>query len=191
MVDTDQAPGRDFLKLASVREAGTLREHCRQRGIDLPVDDAYLPGGPMDAPLATAAGESPNRWAILPMEGWDGTPEGLPTDLTRRRWRHFGASGAGLIWGGEAVAVRHDGRANPNQLVLNDRTARELEVLRQELLSAHREAMGEGSPPVVGLQLTHSGRWSRPNPGTVDRLPPSHPRPSQRGWPATPPDDRR
>ena len=165
MVDTDQAPGRDFLKLASVREAGTLREHCRQRGIDLPVDDAYLPGGPMDAPLATAAGESPNRWAILPMEGWDGTLEGLPTDLTRRRWRHFGASGAGLIWGGEAVAVRHDGRANPNQLVLNDRTARELEVLRQELLSAHREAMGERSRPVVGLQLTHSGRWSRPNPG--------------------------
>ena len=59
-----------------------------------------------------------NRFAILPMEGWDGSTDGRPSDLTRRRWRHFGISGAKLIWGGEAVAVRQDGRANPNQLLL-------------------------------------------------------------------------
>jgi Asp-tRNA(Asn)/Glu-tRNA(Gln) amidotransferase A subunit family amidase len=28
--------------------------------------------------------------------------------------KNFGKSGAKMIWGGEAVAVRHDGRANPN-----------------------------------------------------------------------------
>ena len=39
--------------------------------------------------------------------------DGAPTELTRRRWRHFGHSGAKLVWGGEAAAVRHDGRANP------------------------------------------------------------------------------
>ena len=54
-----------------------------------------------------------NRFCVLPMEGWDGTLDGEPSDLTTRRWQHFGKSGAKLIWGGEAVAVRHDGRANP------------------------------------------------------------------------------
>ena len=40
-----------------------------------------------------------NRWAILPMEGWDGTADGRPTDLVRRRWRRFGESGAKLDLG--------------------------------------------------------------------------------------------
>ena len=61
---------------------------------------------------------APNRFAILPMEGWDGTDDGRPTDLVRRRWARFGTSGAGLVWGGEAFAVRPDGRANPHQLCL-------------------------------------------------------------------------
>ena len=59
-----------------------------------------------------------NRFCILPMEGWDGTRDGKPSELTVRRWQNFGRSGAKLIWGGEAVAVRHDGRANPHQLML-------------------------------------------------------------------------
>ena len=65
----------------------------------------------------------PNRFAALPMEGWDGTDDGRPTDLVRRRWSRIGAGGCGLVWG-EATAVRRDGRANPNQLVLDDRTRR-------------------------------------------------------------------
>lgn len=154
-----------FLKMAAVTNAAHLREYCDQSGIRLPVDEAFVPGGPMARAVETAAGTSPNRWAILPMEGWDGTPHGLPTELTVRRWRNFGASGAGLIWGGEAVAVRHDGRANPNQLVLNTKNLAELERLRLELVAAHQAVMGEKSRPVIGLQLTHSGRWARPNPG--------------------------
>jgi len=60
-----------------------------------------------------------NRYAIHPMEGWDGNSDGTPSENTKRRWSNFGKSGAKLIWGGEAVAVRHDGRANPHQLILN------------------------------------------------------------------------
>ena len=56
------------------------------------------------------------------MEGWDGDADGSPTDLVRRRWRRFGESGAKLVWGGEAVAVTHDGRANPRQLVIDHST---------------------------------------------------------------------
>src|SRR5262249_5029108 len=101
-----------------------------------------------------------NRFCILPMEGWDGAPDGEPSDLTRRRWRHFGTSGAKLIWGGEAVAVRHDGRANPNQLLLTPGTQPAIAALRETLVPAHRArfgANGDGDLS-VGLQLTHSGR---------------------------------
>src|SRR5213592_1930015 len=97
------------------------------------------------------------------MEGWDGTPQGEPSDLTRRRWRRFGLSGAKLIWGGEAVAVRHDGRANPNQLLLHDGTLADLAALRELLVTAHREQFGSTEDLLVGLQLTHSGRFARPN----------------------------
>jgi 2,4-dienoyl-CoA reductase-like NADH-dependent reductase (Old Yellow Enzyme family) len=106
-----------------------------------------------------------NRFCVLPMEGWDGTPEGEPSELTRRRWRNFGASGAKLIWGGEAVAVRRDGRANPNQLVIGERTIGALAALRRELVSAHVERFGSDRDLLVGLQLTHSGRYARPHAG--------------------------
>ena len=99
------------------------------------------------------------------MEGWDGTPEGEPSDLTTRRWRNFGASGAKLVWGGEAVAVRADGRANPNQLLLVDATRDAIARLREALVSAHRERFGPTADRdlFVGLQLTHSGRFARPH----------------------------
>src|SRR5581483_11850865 len=103
-----------------------------------------------------------NRFVIQPMEGWDGTRDGRPTELTRRRWRRFGDSGAAWIWGGEAVAVRADARANPNQLVLDETTASAIGSLRRDLVAAARAV---GADPWVGLQLTHSGRWSRPEPG--------------------------
>lgn len=104
-----------------------------------------------------------NRFCILPMEGWDGTTDGKPTDLTRRRWHNFGISGAKLIWGGEAVAVRRDGRANPNQLMINDGTLSDIESLRTELVEKHAERYSKTDDLLVGLQLTHSGRFARPN----------------------------
>ena len=99
------------------------------------------------------------------MEGWDGTPDGEPTDLTIRRWRNFGASGAKLVWGGEAVAVREDGRANPNQLLLVEATRGGIARLRESLVRTHREHFGPDADAdlFVGLQLTHSGRFARPH----------------------------
>ena len=154
-------------RMATVRSAAALRERVAELGLELPVDDARDPA-PLAAPLdlgASAAGAlmCPNRFVIQPMEGWDGTRDGLPTELTERRWRHFGESGAGWIWGGEAVAVRPEGRANPHQLVIEPRNARALGALRRTLVDA-AHAAGH-STPVVGLQLTHSGRWSVPAPG--------------------------
>ena len=100
--------------------AGALRARLDELDLDalgavLPVDDEVDPGGVLARPLEVtdAAGPLvvPNRFAILPMEGWDAERDGTPSDLVRRRWQRFGSSGAGLIWGGEAAAVRHDGRA--------------------------------------------------------------------------------
>ena len=157
-------------RVATFGTAAALCERFAALGLDLPCDDAIETGAaaPLAQPLALGAGPqgplvAPNRFVVQPMEGWDAARDGLPTPLTERRWRRFGASGAGWIWGGEAVAVVPEGRANPQQLVLDERTAPALAGLRAALLDEARSA--GHAPPVVGLQLTHSGRWSVPEPG--------------------------
>lgn len=133
--------------------------------LDLPCSSEIEtgPAAALAQPLTSNAGPIGNRFCILPMEGWDGTTEGKPTDLTRRRWKNFGLSGAKLIWGGEAVAVRHDGRANPNQLLMTEDNLTEIEGLRLLLEESHQEHFGNTNDLCVGLQLTHSGRFARPN----------------------------
>ena len=156
-----------YPRIASLKTAAAFREHLTRSGIALPFDDELAPAGrsPLARPFELDGIRVGNRFCILPMEGWDGTPEGGASELTRRRWRNFGLSGAKLIFGGEAVAVRHDGRANPNQLLMNEANLPSIAALRQTLLEAHRERFGSNADAdvFVGLQLTHSGRWSRPN----------------------------
>jgi 2,4-dienoyl-CoA reductase-like NADH-dependent reductase (Old Yellow Enzyme family) len=153
-----------FVKLATLRDAAAFDTACIRIGVDLPRDDHVLPApqSPLAQPATVDGMEIANRFAVQPMEGWDGTEDGRPSDNTVRRWQRFGESAAGLVCGGEAVAVRHDGRANPNQLMLDERTEPSIAALLQALLKSHRES-GAQKPPVVGLQLTHSGRYSRPN----------------------------
>lgn len=153
-----------FPKIASFRTAADFRRRIAELGLGLPVADD-VPPGPFSVPARAADGVRKaigNRFAILPMEGWDATPDGRPTELVRRRWQRFGQSGAKLIWGGEAVAVRHDGRANPNQLVLSAENEGEIAELRGLLVAEHA-LRGTTDDLLVGVQLTHSGRWSRPN----------------------------
>jgi hypothetical protein len=83
--------------------------------------------------------------------------------LLRPRWQRFGRSGGKLIWGGEAVAVSHEGRANPNQLLASPRTQNALAHLRTVLVREHILRTGSDDGLVMGLQLTHSGRYCRPN----------------------------
>jgi 2,4-dienoyl-CoA reductase-like NADH-dependent reductase (Old Yellow Enzyme family) len=154
-------------RIASLKSAGDFERALERLGIaaELPFDAVVEqgPDAPLGRPYDWRRGRVGNRFAILPMEGWDGTLEGKPSDLTRRRWEHFGKSGAKMIWGGEAVAVRHDGRANPNQLLINDANLSALEDLRSLLVATHRAHFGRTDDLYVGLQLTHSGRFARPN----------------------------
>lgn len=152
---------RSFPQIRRLTDARALRARLAEIGHELPVDDRVDSSGPLAQPLDHAGWHLDNRFAILPMEGWDATEDGRPTDLVRRRWKRFGASGAALIWGGEAVAVHPDGRANPHQLCIGEHSAEDLGELRQLLTTAQTEA-GHDPHAVVGLQLTHSGRWARP-----------------------------
>ncbi len=156
---------RHFLHIGSVHDVETFKRHLRDNEITIPCDDELLSGSdsPLAQPLQIGNIRLGNRFAIHPMEGWDGTADGRPSELTIRRWQNFGRSGAKLIWGGEAVAVRQDGRANPNQLLLTRETQTELARLRDLLIAEHRQATGSMDGLLIGLQLTHSGRYSRPN----------------------------
>jgi len=156
-----------YPRVASLKTADALRSHLRSCGASIAFDDTLDPPGasPLAQPFELDGVRVGNRFCILPMEGWDGTADGHPSDLTRRRWQRFGISGAKLIWGGEAVAVQHDGRANPHQLVLTAATQPAIAGLRDALVAAHRERFGANADADlhIGLQLTHSGRYSRPN----------------------------
>jgi NADPH2 dehydrogenase len=156
---------REILRLGSLRDAACFREYLRSLGLDIPCDLEVLQGAesPLAQPISTDDITLGNRLAIHPMEGWDGTADGNPSENTLRRWKRFSQSGAKLIWGGEAVAVRHDGRANPNQLVIAPHTLKGLAQLRAGLIDEHHRAMGSVEGLLVGLQLTHSGRYSVPN----------------------------
>ena len=135
--------------------------------IELPLDEQILSaaeGSPLARPIELFGKTAGNRWCIHPMEGWDGTAEGKPTAHTRHRWGSFGRSGAKLIYGCEAVAVRHDGRANPHQLLLRREHAKDFAELLESLRKTHVQACGDDRDLLVGLQLTHSGRFARPDP---------------------------
>ena len=157
--------------IGSLRDVDAFQSHLRTLNLEIPCDHELRSGpeSPLGRPHSSTRFKIGNRFAIQPMEGWDGTPDGRPSALTIRRWRHFGQSGAKLIWGGEAVAVRYDGRANPNQLLVNESTRPDL----SRLLETLRTEGGDGL--VVGLQLTHSGRFSRPKDRMEPRILYRHP----------------
>jgi NADPH2 dehydrogenase len=118
---------------------------------------------PLLQPIEFGGRRVGNRLAIQPMEGCDGEPDGSPGELTFRRYQRFGAGGAKLIWG-EAAAVVPEGRANPRQLVINATNAPSLEKLLHTARQAHIEANRHDDDLLIGLQLTHSGRYAYQRP---------------------------
>jgi 2,4-dienoyl-CoA reductase (NADPH2) len=140
------------------RSAGELQAKARGLGLDLPFDDDL---SVLFDKLDIAGRAAPNRLAVLPMEGADAEASGAPSELTLRRYRRFAAGGSGLIWF-EATAVQPDGRSNPRQLMLTEGTvaafSKLVEAVRDEAARVH----GEKDRPLLILQLTHSGRFSKP-----------------------------
>lgn len=114
---------------------------------------------PLFTPATVDGRRVGNRFAIQPMEGCDGTNEGRPDHLTFRRFERFGAGGAKLVWG-EAAAILPTARANPRQLVMDPRFLPEFAELVSRCRAAHRQHVGDDGDLLLGIQLTHSGRYS-------------------------------
>ena len=142
-----------------------FRAHCAELDLPIAADDtvARAPESPLAQPVELAFKTLGNRFVIHPMEGWDGEEDGRPSDFVRRRWRNFALSGAKCVWGGEAMAVTPESRANPRQLVIQESTEDSLRALHAELLETHRQEFGTTGDLLTGFQLTHSGRFSRPD----------------------------
>ncbi len=133
-----------------------LRKDIVQRGVNIQVSEDLSPLG---RPVVIGKLTAPNSLAVLPMEGCDANPDGSPSPLVFRRYHRFAAGGAGLLWG-EANAVVPEGRANSLQLMLTP----DNKASFKELVTSSKQVALESNAtvPVMILQLTHSGRYSRP-----------------------------
>ncbi|MGE3314034.1 MAG: NADH:flavin oxidoreductase [Planctomycetaceae bacterium] len=121
-------------------------------------------------PVQVGAKRAGNRLAVQPMEGCDGTLDGLPDELTFRRYVRFGSGGAKILWG-EATAVSDNARMNPRQLWIHEGSAAAIEKMLADCRKAHRDTFGSDSDLILGLQLTHSGRFGYRKPLLATRDP--------------------
>jgi len=117
---------------------------------------------PLGKPAAVGGKTAPNSIAVLPMEGCDSEPDGSPSELVERRYLRFASGGAGLLWW-EACAIVPEGKANPLQMMLTKDNVGQFAGLLEKSNRAAADANGAAHRPVNILQLTHSGRYSRPN----------------------------
>lgn len=134
--------------------AAELKAALDALGLKLPFSEDLSVLG---TPLAFGGTLLKNRLGIQPMEGCDGTRAGAPDELTFRRYQRFSEGGAAVLWM-EAMAVCPEGRANPRQLYLSEEN---LDAFTR--LNAKIAEHAEGGVPYRIAQLTHSGRYSKPN----------------------------
>jgi 2,4-dienoyl-CoA reductase (NADPH2) len=142
----------------SFRDPGQLRAKIAELGLAIPFDEDV---SILLEPAAVAGRRLSNRLAVLPMEGADAVSDGGPSEWTFRRYHRYATGGAGLIWF-EAAAVRRDGRSNAHQLLLTDETEAAFKKLVAETRDAAARAFGPDHQPLLVLQLTHSGRFAKP-----------------------------
>ena len=155
--------GGSYAKVAQFKTLSEFRAYLEREKISIGLTEPAGADSALAQPLRHGDRTVGNRWAILPMEGWDCTEAGAPGEYTRRRWLNFARSGAKLIFGTEAAAVTRSGRSNPRQLMVGRHTATALKELCGEMRRAHKEKFGNADDLMIGLQLTHSGRYSHPN----------------------------
>lgn len=133
-----------------------LRSYCIERGYDIPFsDDISVLAQSLDIGGKTVN----NRFCVHPMEGCDALPDGSPSEKTTRRCLDFARGGSGVIWL-EAIAVAQEGRSSPAQLMLTENNAAAFSRLVDMIRQTAKET--NGFEPFIVAQLTHSGRFSKP-----------------------------
>ena len=133
-----------------------VKQKINELGVNIPISEDL---SPLSTPVKAAGITIPNRFAIQPMEGCDSDEGGKPSELTLRRYKRFAESGAGLIWA-EAAAITEEGRANPRQLMITDKNLDDYKRMVEMIKTRSMEV--NGYEPKIFLQLTHSGRYSKP-----------------------------
>lgn len=152
------SPYSPLAKLDSVEKFQTYLHRFQ---VDLPFEATVEHGetATLNQPVTVQGHTVGNRFCVLPLEGWDSTADGFPTESTRERWRRFGQCGAKLLWT-ESAAVRKDGCSSPSQLIVNEQTVAAIAELRLEAVRSHGVHFGQSEDLHIGLQLTHAGRLS-------------------------------
>jgi 2,4-dienoyl-CoA reductase (NADPH2) len=141
-----------------LRDTEDLKQLNKTLGVNVEaIEDVSI----LNKPVKLGKLVIPNSLAMHPMEGCDGDSLGRPGKLTLRRYKRFAAGGAGLIWA-EATAVVPEGRANPRQLWIHAKNKESFAAMVKMMRKTAAESMGSNHKPVIVLQLTHSGRYSKP-----------------------------
>ncbi len=136
-----------------------LLDKAAQLGIDLPYTEDI---SALFEKKSVASRTIPNSFAVHPMEGFDSSIDGSPSDRVVRRYLRYASGGSGLIWF-EAASVVPEGKSNPYQMMLTSYNQKRFSQLIEEIKSSARQAFGVKHDLFCVLQLTHSGRFSKPN----------------------------
>jgi 2,4-dienoyl-CoA reductase (NADPH2) len=128
---------------------------AKDLGLELPFSEDITP---LFSPIKVNNFSIKNRLVVQPMEGYDSETDGSPSSLTERRYLRYADGGSGIIWF-EAVAVSPDGRSNPGQLWIHRENAVKFSALVEDVRMRSRR---KGFNPFLVIQLTHSGRYSKP-----------------------------
>lgn len=141
------------------KSSGELLDKASELGLELPFRENI---DPLFDPIEVSGKIIPNRFAVQPMEGFDSELDGSPGELALRRYKRYAQGGSGLIWF-EATSVKHEGRSNRRQLLLSTNTVGEFSRLIDITKRAAFNDFGYNHEPFLVLQLTHSGRYSKPD----------------------------
>lgn len=139
-----------------LKDLALLRAELEQLHLSLPLDEDLAVLGEA---VPIAGRRTANRFVVQPMEGFDSAPDGSPGPLCFRRYARYAEGGSAFLWF-EATAVLPEARSNPRQLALHAGSVDAFARLVEETRRAGREALGHELVTVV--QLTHSGRYSKP-----------------------------
>lgn len=143
----------------SFKSESEILEEASKIGVELPYSEDI---SPLFQSQSIASSPVANRLAVQPMEGYDSGEDGSPGESVFRRYQRYGRGGSGLIWF-EAASVVPEGRSNPHQMMLTPSNAQRFKRLVEETRQAAIESRGKGQKLFCVLQLTHSGRFSRPD----------------------------
>jgi len=141
-----------------IKDIDQLQIEAEKLGVTIPVEEDI---SILLKSIQIGSRTVPNRLCVQPIEGFDADGTGGPQELGFRRYRRFAAGGAGILWF-EATAVVPEGRSNPRQFWIHDENGDQFKRLVAETRKAATESMGNHHEPLLILQLTHSGRYSKP-----------------------------